>query len=218
MPFSNQSIDSRLLAAQVATTNSLNDAEIQGYLTPFGYDTVRLEEGKALYETALALHQKQKVEYGEQFAATDARDAAQNNADAEYMRFVKIARVALKNDRAAAQKLGIDGRRKQTFSGWLSQVKQFYANALPDADILSKLAGYGVTPEKLQAGQQLTDEAEAANAAREKEKGEAQQATKDRDEAVDIMDEWMSDFKKIARIALADKPQLLEKLGILERS
>jgi hypothetical protein len=83
---------------------------------------------------------------------------------------------------------------------------------------LSKLSGYGVTPEKLQAGQQMADEAEAANAAREKEKGEAQQATKDRDEAVEIMDDWMSDFRKIARIALADKPQLLEKLGILERS
>ena len=47
----------------------------------------------------------------------------------------------------------------------------------------------------------------------------AQQATLERDNAVDTLDdEWMSDFTAIAPMAFADKPQLLEKLGIKEPS
>ncbi len=42
------------------------------------------------------------------------------------MRFVKVARVALKNEHAALKKLDLLGTRKKTLSGWLGQVKQFY--------------------------------------------------------------------------------------------
>tara|TARA_R110002050_G_scaffold89774_1_gene188980 strand:- start:37267 stop:37446 length:180 start_codon:yes stop_codon:yes gene_type:complete len=49
---------------------------------------------------------------------------------------------------------------------------------------------------------------------RKKESGEAQQATDDRERAMDEIDEWMSLYYTIAKIALANKPQLLEKLGV----
>lgn len=212
------SIDARLLAAQVAIDNALSDAEIKGYLADYGYDESRLNEGKALYETALQLHQKQKAEYGDQVSATREFKDQWKAAGREYMKFVKLARIALKSQPGALLKLDLNGERKKTFSGWLSQTKQFYINALGDSEVLTALAGFGITPEKLQAGQQLVLDTESANAAQEKEKGEAQQATPERDTAMDQLDEWKSDFTAVARIALEEKPQLLEKLGILERS
>ena len=100
----------------------------------------------------------------------------------------------------------------------MGQARQFYLNALEDTTVLEKMAGFGITQAKLENGKTLLEQAEAANAAQKKEKGEAQQATQERDQTMDNLEEWLSDFIVIARIALEEKPQLLEKLGIVEPS
>jgi LAS superfamily LD-carboxypeptidase LdcB len=112
-----KSIESRLLAAQVAIDNALNNADIKAYLAQYGYEGARLNEGKALLAAAQQLHQKQKAEYGDQFATTTALQSAWEQANNEYMRCVKIARVALKSDRGVRQKLALDGKRKVAIPG-----------------------------------------------------------------------------------------------------
>jgi hypothetical protein len=206
------------LAAQVAISNAISDTEVKPLLAVYGYDDTRLNEGKTLLDTANQLQQTQQKEYGDQFEATEALNQVREQADSEYMRSIKIGRVALKSHHALVQKLDINGTRKKSLSGWLAQAKQFYLNALTDATVIEKMTAFGITLEKLETGKTLIEETETANAAREKEKGEAQQATLERDKATDELDEWMSDFISIARIALEEKPQLLEKLGIVEPS
>jgi hypothetical protein len=46
----------------------------------------------------------------------------------------------------------------------------------------------------------------------------AQDATQARDAALDALDAWMSDFIAIARLALEERPQYMEKLGVVEPS
>ena len=209
-----QSIQDRLLAAQIAIENALNDEEIAPLLTAYGYDVTKLNVGNALRQAAMQEVQRQVEEYGDQFTATDIVNQAWQQANAEYMKHVKIARVAFKNERGAFQKLALDGQRKRTLSGWLGQARQCYSNALSDTHVQNVLLGFGIDVAALTAAQALVDAAEQASAAQESEKGDAQQATLERNKAMQALDAWMSDFIAIARIALAGKPQLLEKLGV----
>ena len=59
---------------------------------------------------------------------------------------------------------------------------------------------------------------EAARAEYLREKGESQDSTKIKDAAFAKIDDWMSEFYAVAKIALEDNPQLLESLGKLVRS
>lgn len=212
------SIDQQLAAAQLALSNARSDGDLSGPLAAFGYDAERLAAGWALYETAAATQQRQTQEYGEQYTASDALTTTWEAAQAEVSRYVKVARIALKAERGAAAKLALDGPRKRSLAGWLAQARQFYANALADAGVLTALAQFGVTQEKLAAGQAQVAVVEGLAAAQKKETGEAQQATEKRDAALEALDMWMGDFVAIARVALEENPQWLEKMGVLARS
>ena len=213
-----QSIDEFLTNAQVAIANAQANTEIQESLAAFGYTPEIVQTGKLLYDRAAATVQQQKAEYGDQIGATAALEEAWAQAKKDYNLLVQVARVAFKNDPGVATKLALNGRRKESFSGWLEQANVFYDNAIANPDTIAALSNFGITQEKLQAGKTQVEELAALNAAQEKEKGEAQQATKTRDEALDALDDWLEDFLAIAEVALADKPQLLEALGVLVRS
>jgi hypothetical protein len=66
----------------------------------------------------------------------------------------------------------------------------------------------------LQSERALIAAYEAANRSQEQAKGAAQQATRDQDAALKELDLWYRQYIKIARVALQDKKELLEKLGI----
>jgi len=217
MSYSNLSIDGKLAASQQALANAAGNAEIAALLAVFGYDTARIAEGQALYDAAQAAQVAQKQEYGEQYAASQAFESAWNTARQAYMQLVKIARVAFSSDPNASTALGIAGRRKPTYPGWLEQAQQFYLAALANADFQSGLARFGVTLQKLQDGKALVDAVVSAKQAQGTETAEAQAATQARDAALEALDAWMSDFIAIAKIAL-EGTQLSEALGILDRS
>jgi hypothetical protein len=81
----------------------------------------------------------------------------ERQAQATYMRQLKIARVALEGDRGALQALHLIGRRKPGPAGWLAQAQHFYATALADMDIQDKLAGFSLTRSLLQEGAQQVE-------------------------------------------------------------
>lgn len=204
--------------AQIAIDNALTFVEIQTYLNQYGYTKIKLQEGKKLYTLALEAYQKQQQKYGEQMSSTETVHQLWKDAKYSYMRCIKIARIAFKHDSGVARTLGLNGRRKTTLSGWLSQAKQFYQNALNDPEIIKKLTEYGISKTKLEIAKTDTDLLENASLIQEKEKGDAQHATDIKNQALENLRLWLADFIAIAKIALETEPQLLEGLGVLKRS
>jgi hypothetical protein len=52
------------------------------------------------------------------------------------------------------------------------------------------------------------------NQTQEREKVEAQQATRDRNDARRAFADWLSDYQSFARVALSDQPDHLDQLGV----
>lgn len=207
-------IEERLRRAQVAISSALTDPTLQAALANYGYDVSRLHEGQHLRDTAHALYQQQKDGYGNLRKAKDARATAYMQAQETYARYLTVAKVAFKRDRGTLHKLYPPVRRNYTIAGWLARTRQFYTSALSDPHALSALARYGITSEMLEAGARQIDTVEACNVTQQQCKGAAQDATRMRNLAMVDLDEWLRDFKTIARIALNERPQFLEKLGM----
>ena len=83
---------------------------------------------------------------------------------------------------------------------------------------MNLLSGYGYTPEKLQQEADLVEHVAGLRSQQKKELGEAQAATEIRDKKMDELARWISDLRAVAKVALGDNPQQLEKLGILART
>lgn len=207
-----------LLEAQVMIENSLTDPVVKAALATYGYTEETLAVGKTLYDETVALQNAQSKEYGDQVAATSELYDLWKTADRQYMKTLKIARIAFLDHPKADRAVMLFGQRKESLSGWLAQAQLFYANILNDADLMDSLAEYGYTSEKIQQESALLNQIAVKNQQQKKEMGEAQAATQARDKKIDELAKWVSNLRAVAKVALADDPQQLEKLGILART
>jgi hypothetical protein len=210
-------IADRLALAQIALINVLEDASLQAAFARYGYDAGRFERGQSLCDTAMARQQAQKVAYGQLLAAREALVSSESQTQREYMHDVKVARVALANDRSALQQLDLLVRRQTSRTDWLLQAQHFYTNALANTAILDVLAGYGLTQIRLEDGKQRVAAVNRHHATQVQQVGMAQAATRARDETMQELEGWMREFRQIARLAFKGQPETLLQLGLTAR-
>jgi hypothetical protein len=195
--------------------NSLEDEQIKQSVATLGYTTESLEGGRTLLNDSTSLCQAYDKEYGEVKEAYEARNKEKEKADKLFKKHQTIARVALKNNRAAITTLQLDQRMPRTISGWFARTRTFYSNLLDNTSWLEKMAQFNTTSEELTQGLSSIKVVENHMDVILREKGDAQNATKLRDAKLEELAEWINDYESIAELALADSPQLLEKLGIV---
>jgi len=218
------SVNRRLTEAEtlelyrVALENTETQTEIAAAMAEMGYDSTAIAEGKTLLAVTRATWDTNKTEDDESSAAYDAYLQLREQLADTYALHRKKAKVIYRNDHLTAEKLGLTGQLPQAYMNWLETVRKFYTVAAADTAIQTALSRLKVTPEELSAATALIAQLEAARSDYLREKGESQDATKAKDAAFNQMDDWMSEFYAVARIALNDKPQLLESIGKFVRS
>jgi len=212
------SISDRLNAAQIAINNSLADAEIQARVGEYGYVAAKLTAGKALYTAAVSAVNNAQSAAGTQQQATAHVASAEAIARDAYQALAKVCRACLNDQPAQLTALKLDGKMPRATAAFLASASVLFDNALGIPEIQTALAEYGYTAQKLQTERAKISSYDQANQSQEAAKGAAQQATVVQDNALGEMDEWMARYLKIAKVALRDDRELLEKLGILARS
>ncbi len=195
--------------------NSLNDVKVQEAVSEFGFTTERLETGRQLLDASNALNELFIKEYGELNEAYEQRNETKEKANFKYQGHVAVARIVFKDNPAAITALELNKPLPRTNSEWFIRSRTFYNNLLANAQWLAAMSDYNAGEETLKG---VLNDIKAVESYAEvimREKGDAQNATQQRDAKLEELNEWVNDYESIARIALNEQPQLLEKLGIV---
>ena len=203
---------------RVALENAETQSEIATIMAEFGYDAAMIEEGKNLFTQTRQAYDMNVKEDDETSQAYSNFTEKRNSLADTYSLHRKKAKVVFKNDPVILKRLVLDGSVPAAYVSWLEIVKKFYAEMLSDTALQTKLSRLKVSVENLNAANTLIGALETARAEYMKEKGESQDATKAKDAVFTQLDNWMSEFYAVARIALEDNIQLLEALGVIVRN
>ena len=207
-------LESCRIALQNVETNPL----IKPLMEALGYNTTKIDEGKAILNNAKTLYnQNQELEdaRGKAYQTFEEKRVA---IDLKYATDRKKAKIIFKTDPLILKELGLKGALPRTYVKWLETVSLFYNTLNTQTEVLAKLATLQVTAQSVTDQLAAINELENLRAAYIQTKGNGQNATKTKNKAFKDLEKWMSDFYAVARLALEGEPQLLESLGKLVKS
>ena len=209
-----RSIARKLSSARVFLDNAQKNAEIGKMIALFGYKKTKLTEGQKLLEDTENTVNEFEAKYGRQLTITKKLDQKWDATDEKFAVTRKVASILFGKDAGDKRALALIGDRSKALPVWIRQAKTLYSNLLKSKRRLEKMAEHNFTKAKLQAEYNQVKEVEKLDSKQESLKGDAQRGTKIRNKKIKELDDWMGKARKFARLALAEKPQLLEKLGI----
>ncbi len=214
MTHAKKAISQLITEASVAQANAAAEPVIKARIAGYGFGDERMTAGRKLLEGASTAVSNQVAAVGAAQAASAQADALEEVVRSQCMNYAQVAKVALGGDDAALTTLGLDRTLAHALPQLITAGFAMYDNALGTPAIAEKLAAFGYPAERLTAERAQVAALVEARRAWEMAKGAAQQATAVQDAAMAALGHEMRDFKKIAKVALKDEPQLLEKLGI----
>lgn len=213
--FSNQQIlqDYGVLFENIGT-----QPELKAQLAEYGYDEPEVQKGKALYDKAKEIYHT-KIKEGQEETAAYAQFFTQmETLLAVYKTDRKKAKIIFKEQPEVLTNLHLKGQSSRQMANLLSEINLFYRSLKQDSNLRTPLKRLKITEETIDAQLTQFTKTEKAYAAYIQEKGENQNATKLKDAAFIELEKWVKELYSIAKIALEDRPQLLESIGKFVRS
>jgi hypothetical protein len=207
-----------LLSAQTALSNSLAEQDILTRVNGFGYTPERLAEGQQILAQAESAVQAFAIAKGNQRVATAQAQAARKAARNAYLEVAQLARAIFPRGSAYLTTLDIEGNLPTRLADFIRAGYTLFDNARADADIAAALNGYAYTDARLAEGRGVIEALDQAQQAQAIARGDKQQAAVAQAAALLNLRCWVAQYRKVARLALADAPQLLEKIGVTVRA
>lgn len=203
---------------RVALANVETQEELAQNLADFGYDPTLIEQGKQLLESTRQAFDFNKKEDKETREARADFEAKMEMIAKNYALHRKKAKVVFRNDPIILNNLALTGAVPRAYIKCLETMKTFYYGLHNSPSLQNRLLFLKIDADEINAALNNIAAVEEARNAYLIEMGESQDATKAKDAAFAKVDDWMCDFYAVAKIAMEDKPQLLEALGLRVKS
>jgi len=212
-----KSITDKLEAHRLLIFNS-KDAQVAPLLLTMGVDAAYINKGIALYNETMKLVEQQKKEHHERSMAYDKFYVERDEVEDNFERALKLVKALSRNDPNLQDRLLLQKIQSKAIEKWIGYTVDFYNRVLQEPDFLNKLKRFKLTSKQLQEEKAAIENLRLLRNEAIAEKGQAEEATRLRNDKLDELDDYAFELKAIAEIALEHHPQLLEKLGTRVRS
>lgn len=211
-------IPTQLKSAETAINNALKYAEIKAAALPYGYTVAKLNVGRTHYATASEAFDHALAMAGDQQLATAEVKTSLKIARKAYQDLAKLCRVVFAKQSGTLARLGLNVPMPRRMDDFVVAAETLFNWNEHTQDIKDALEAKTYDGSKVSQERAKIAALNAARGAQAGFIGDAQEAKADQRTALKALHEWYMEFRKLARLALKDRPQLLEKLGILHRS
>lgn len=198
--------------------NLTKETELATEMASYGYDKEKVAEGKALYDKANELYLKNKKENADETTASLEYRKKLDELLEIYTNHRKRAKVVFRDQADTLKLLALSGSASRNRAGLLKEIEILYVNLNNNETLLNEVKIMKISAEDIKSQIQRLNDVQTAHANYLQEKGESQQATKDKNEAFAKLEKWVRNLYAVAKIALEDKPQLLEGIGKIIKS
>lgn len=192
--------------------NISEQPELASELAEYGYDSDEIAKGKALYDKAVADYQKNIKETQEETSSHAAFNQKMEELLAVYTTDRKKVRIIYKDHPDTLKNLRLKGRTTRVLANLLDDIRILYSTLKENTELLAPVKRLKIDEAHLNKQLEKLQGVEKAYALYIKEKGESQQATKNKNKAINEVEKWVRELYAISKIALEDKPQLLESI------
>ncbi len=203
---------------RITLANVENQPQIASTLAEYTYDLPVINKGRALLQATIVALNFNQQEDNETIQARANFDEKVDLMTHKYAAHRRKAKVAFRKDEVILKQLGLTGEYSKAYIKWISSMKTFYNGVLSNPAHLAALLVFKITEADITSCITEINALETTRVLYLKEIGESQEATKAKDKALAELEEWMSDFYMVAKIAMEEQPQLLESLGLFVRS
>ena len=190
----------------------LSMPEVLALIAKRGYDEAELAVGQNLHARALEGFEKRHSSLGAAQEAKARRDAAEAAARAEFEDYRATVRARFE-DTATRKALGADGKVPPDLQKFVTAATAAYQAALKSSHA-AWLAKRSFTAERLNGGLAQLAGLIELQANFSTGKGKASGATDERDTSVSELNTWMREFRTNVSLALRNKPDLGQALGL----
>ena len=203
--------DKLIEAVKLAIRGLSSDKDLQKKMSVYGFTPQSLQQGIKLLNVVELTGDTREQKSREARHLTHQITQERQTTQAVFRNHVAIARAAFREEPLVQQDLKIDKMATGNW-GWAKQALDFYKLAPIQ---MARLQQFGATPEAFQQNQAAVQALLDLRAERQQRKGKTQDFTQERNRKIKELRDWYGEFRRLARIALKENPQLLETFGIV---
>ena len=210
-----KSISERLYQAEDAIEIGRNKPELKKALAESGYNEKSFVIGAGYVATVKAIDMLRREQLGKQVNATARVEEAYRELRQNFEVDRKVVRLVLRRHPELIDQLRLREKTQSDRAEYILQARHFYEKVGENEQVKLLLQEeYGMAHGFMAKRHQAVVALEDAIVAQQYHKGQMTEITRKRQEAMKMLDAWMSKYIAIARVVFKDSIPNLHMLGI----